>query len=262
MGTGIALTIIFIFACMNASLEWYRAWFDSPYYHILYKYRNDAEARAFIDALIDYLKPPRGSRMLDLACGKGRHAHYLCSKGFEVTGIDLSPANIAAARKIACRNLYFEVHDMREVLRENYFDYIFNFFTSFGYFDREEDNIRTMDAMARGLKDEGVVCIDFLNAHRVIEDLHPAEELEIDGIVFHIHRHFEEGYIIKEIDFEDGGRSYHFHEKVQALCLSDFDRLFAASGLRRTAVFGDYRLGPFREESSDRLILMAKKEKR
>jgi len=246
---------------MNASLEWYRTWFNSHYYHILYKYRNDAEARAFIDALIHYLKPARGSRMLDLACGKGRHAHYLCSKGFEVTGIDLSPASIASAQKIACMNLHFKVHDMRELLYENYFDYIFNFFTSFGYFDREEDNVRSMHAIARGLKEGGMVCIDFLNAHRVIKNLHPAEEIEIDGIVFHIHRYYKDSYIIKEIDFLDRDRSYHFHEKVQALCLPDFDRLFAASGLRRTAVFGDYRLGPFREESSERLIVMAKKEK-
>ncbi len=244
---------------MNASPEWYRAWFDSPYYHILYKYRNDAEARAFIDALIARLNPPRGSRMLDLACGKGRHAHYLCSKGFEVTGVDLSPSNIEAARKIACRNLYFEVHDMREPLRENYFDYIFNFFTSFGYFDSEEDNVRTMHAIARALRPGGTVVIDFLNAHRVIEELHPAEEKVIDGIRFHIHRHFEDDFIIKEINFEDRGRQYHFHEKVQALCLPDFDRLFAGSGLQRTAVFGDYGLGPFREEESERLIVLARK---
>ena len=253
--------IILIFGAMNASLEWYRAWFDSPYYHILYRHRNDAEARAFIDALIARLKPPRGSRMLDLACGKGRHAHYLCSKGFEVTGVDLSPSNIEAARKIACRNLYFEVHDMREPLRENYFDYIFNFFTSFGYFDREEDNIRTMNAIATALKPGGIVIIDFLNAQRVIEKMHPVEHKEMGGILFHIHRHFEDGFIIKEIDFEDGGRSYHFHEKVQALCLPDFDRLFARSGLQRTAVFGDYRLGPFREEESERLIVMARKKR-
>jgi len=252
---------MFIFASMKVSGEWFRDWFNSPYYHILYQYRNEAEARAFIDALIDHLRVPAGSKVLDLACGKGRHSHYLCQKGFEVTGIDLSPANIEAARQIACPNLYFEVHDMREPVKRNYFDYVFNFFTSFGYFDSPEDNERTMEAIANELKEGGRVVIDFLNAHRVIENLHPSEVKEVDGIRFHIHRSFQDGFIIKDIRFEDRGRPYHFQEKVQALCLPDFIALFERAGLHFLEAFGDYTLRPFDEKRSERLILLAEKKK-
>ncbi len=250
-----------IFGAMKASGEWYRDWFNSPYYHILYKYRNEAEARAFIDALLNHLQPEPGSKILDLACGKGRHAHYLCKKGFEVTGVDLSPANIEAARTIACPNLYFEVHDMRETLRSNYFDFIFNFFTSFGYFESPEDNDRTMQAVASELKPGGKVVIDFLNAHRVIKNMHPSEVKEVEGIRFHILRSFHNGFIIKDITFEDKGRSYHFQEKVQALCLSDFLKLFEKAGLHFLESFGEYSLHPFDENNSDRLILIAQKRK-
>ena len=72
--------------------SWFKDWFNSPYYHQLYFKRDDKEAEAFIDKLINYLKPPAGSTMLDVACGKGRHSIQLANKGFDVTGIDLSEA--------------------------------------------------------------------------------------------------------------------------------------------------------------------------
>jgi 2-polyprenyl-3-methyl-5-hydroxy-6-metoxy-1,4-benzoquinol methylase len=78
---------------------WFKDWFNTPYYHQLYFKRDEKEAAAFIDQLIDYLKPPPGSSMLDVACGKGRHSIQLASKGFDVTGIDLSEDSIAEANR-------------------------------------------------------------------------------------------------------------------------------------------------------------------
>src|SRR5688572_24580227 len=110
--------------------NWFKEWFNSPYYHLLYNHRDDKEAITFINQLIKYLAPPVGSRMLDVACGKGRHSKALAEMGFDVTGIDLSFESINEALEFADENLHFFQHDMRLPFWINYFDYAFNFFTS------------------------------------------------------------------------------------------------------------------------------------
>src|SRR5580700_7593458 len=110
--------------------DWFREWFDSPYYYRLYADRDENEAAGFIDRLLGLLGPPPGSEMLDLACGRGRHSRILARHGFEVTGIDLAPSAIAFAQQFANDHLRFYVHDMRHLLCTNCFEYAFNFFTS------------------------------------------------------------------------------------------------------------------------------------
>ncbi|MBK8350480.1 MAG: class I SAM-dependent methyltransferase [Saprospirales bacterium] len=120
--------------------QWFELWFDSPLYHILYKHRNQDEANHFIDNVIKKLEIDYG-KILDLACGKGRHAYYLAQKGFDTIGVDLSPESIQYANTMyKLDNLEFYVHDMRLPFRINYFDYIFNIFTSIGYFNDLKEN--------------------------------------------------------------------------------------------------------------------------
>ena len=111
-----------------AEKAWYKDWFNSIYYHKLYFERDEREASAFIQTLIGHLKPAPGSRMLDVACGKGRHSKILASLGYQVTGIDISPASIAIALQSESDHLDFYVHDMRLPFWGNYFDYAFNYF--------------------------------------------------------------------------------------------------------------------------------------
>ena len=121
---------------------WFKDWFNSPYYHQLYAHRDEQEAANFIDKLVAHLQPTAGAKMLDVACGKGRHSMLLASNGFDVTGIDLSSESIAEALLSEDNHLHFYEHDMRLPFWVNYFDIAFNFFTSFGYFktQREHDN--------------------------------------------------------------------------------------------------------------------------
>jgi len=88
-------------ATQKPTQNWFASWFDTPYYHILYKERNYREAQIFMDNLTHYLNLPEKAKVLDLACGKGRHAIYLNQLGFEVIGADLSENSIAEASKIA-----------------------------------------------------------------------------------------------------------------------------------------------------------------
>src|SRR6476661_4677566 len=131
---------------------WYEQWFNSPYYHKLYFHHDEAEARAIIQRLLQYLQPPPGSRMLDVACGRGRHSKMLAAAGFDVTGTDLSPESIAYAKQAETDLLHFYLHDMRLPFCINYFGYAFNFFTSFGYFATRREHDAAVRSISNSLK--------------------------------------------------------------------------------------------------------------
>jgi SAM-dependent methyltransferase len=241
----------------HATNNWFTSWFDTPYYHILYKDRNYREAQIFMDNLTHYLNLPEKAKVLDLACGKGRHSIYLNQLGFNVLGADLSENSIAEASKNSNETLYFKVHDMREPFEEK-FDAIFNLFTSFGYFENDDDNLTTLKAIKESLSEYGFAVIDFMNVNQVIETLVPEEVKTVDGIDFNIRRYVEDGHIFKQIDFEDQGRKYHFTEKVKALTLKDFEELMDEAGIFLLDIFGDYKLKKFHKTESERLIMIFK----
>ena len=237
--------------------NWFASWFDSPYYHILYKDRNYREAQHFMDNLTHYLNLPEKAKVLDLACGKGRHSIYLNQLGFNVIGADLSERSIAEASKNTNDSLHFQVHDMRDSFEEK-FDAIFNLFTSFGYFESDDDNLTTLKAMKDSLTDDGCAVIDFMNVNQVINSLVPEEVKTVDNIEFHLKRYVQDGHIYKEIDFEDQGKKYHFTEKVKALTLQDFQEMMDEAGIFLLDVFGDYKLKKFHKNDSERLIMIFK----
>ena len=237
--------------------NWYSSWFDTPYYHILYKDRNYREAQIFMDNLTHYLNLPEKAKVLDLACGKGRHSIYLNQLGFDVLGADLSENSILEASKNSNETLHFKVHDMREPFEEK-FDAIFNLFTSFGYFEDEADNLKTLIAIKDSLSETGFAVIDFMNVNQVIETLVPEEVKTVDQIEFHIKRYVKEGHIYKEISFEDQGQHYHFTEKVRAFSLQDFQELMDEAGIYLLDIFGDYKLKKFHKTDSERLIMIFK----
>ena len=244
---------------MTPKIEWVGEWFGSPYYHILYKNRDLNEAKLFLDKLIDYLDIQKEDRILDLACGKGRHAIYLNQKGLNVTGFDICQENIRDAQAHENSSLSFFVHDMQFVFKRNYFNYIFNFFTSFGYFDSKAENESVVKATANGLVKGGKLLIDFLNPYTVIHNLSPEEIKKINGIKFHITKQIDDGMIIKDIKFTDEGRNYHFFEKVKAIRRVEFLEYFENTGLAVIDVFGDYELNPYVADKSERMIFLLKK---
>ncbi|WP_133758292.1 class I SAM-dependent methyltransferase [Gelidibacter sediminis] len=236
---------------------WYASWFDTPYYHILYEDRDYAEAHLFMDNLTSYLNLPENGKILDLACGKGRHSIYLNSLGYDVTGVDLSVNSIAYAKQYENEKLHFEVHDMCRPFNDQ-FDAVFNLFTSFGYFDRTEDNLNTIKAIREDLNESGFGVIDFMNSDFVIENLVPEDVKTAGGIDFHLQRYVEDGYIIKDIRFTDKGEKFHYQERVKAKTLADFEVLFEEAGVYLLDVFGDYKLRKFHKNTSERLIMIFK----
>ena len=240
-------------------MSWFAHWFDSQYYYTLYKNRDEKEAQVFIDNLIDYLQIPKGSKLIDIACGKGRHAKYFNKKGMDVVGVDLSQNSINTAKKDENKNLQFSVHDMRENYQENSFDVVTNLFTSFGYFEDNKDEQKAINAMASNLKKEGILIIDFMNAKKVIANLVLNEQKTINNIQFDITRQVKNGYILKDIRITDGEEQQQFQEKVKEITLADYSEFITNAGLKIIDIFGSYKLDNFDEKISDRLILICKK---
>ena len=246
---------------MEVSGDWFKDWFNSLYYHKLYFERDEEEANSFIIRLLAHLNPPAESRMLDIACGKGRHSRLLAKKGFDVTGIDISAENIDAAKKWENDHLHFFQHDMRLPFYINYFHLAFNFFTSFGYFKTEHEHYNAIRTIAQSLRQEGRFVLDYLNVHYAEDHLMHKEEKVLDGITYFITRWYDENHFYKKIIIEDDSLKEPIEhiEKVAKFSLGDFNDMLSFHQLQIQEVFGNYNLESFDIKKSPRLILVAQK---
>jgi SAM-dependent methyltransferase len=244
-----------------AQPPWYKDWFNSPFYHKLYFERDEKEAGAFITQLIEHLQPAPGSRMLDVACGKGRHSRILAGLGFNVTGIDFSDDSIAYAHQFEKDNLDFFVHDMRLPFWGNYFDYAFNFFTSFGYFKTRREHDDAIRTIAKSLKPGGRFVIDYLNTHYAEDHLLHNEVKQLNDTVYTIHRWDDETHFYKKITVDDPSlkQPQEYTEKVAKFSLGDFTDMLSFQGLQVAEVFGDYSFSDYHVKKTPRLILIASK---
>jgi 2-polyprenyl-3-methyl-5-hydroxy-6-metoxy-1,4-benzoquinol methylase len=245
-----------------ARKTWFTNWFNSPYYHQLYAHRDDKEAKVFIERLIAYLQPVPQASMLDMACGRGRHSRTLAALGFDVTGVDVAPENIRFAKRYETPRLHFEVHDMRKILCNRCFDYVFNFFTSFGYFDQLHQHELAIRTMVTALKKEGILVMDYINSQYASSRLVPLEEQKIKETHFLIERYEDARYIYKKITVTDPNEHAprSFTEKVCKFSLDELSGLLQKQGMNVQEVKGDYLLEPFNEQNSPRMILIARRD--
>jgi len=245
---------------METEKKWFESWFDTRYYHLLYRNRDDSEARMFIDRILDEIQFEQDAELLDLACGKGRHAIYLAEKGYTVTGFDLSPSNIETANKDAHAKLRFEIRDMRENLGKESFDGIFNLFTGFGYFESDEENFSVFNSIYDALKPGGLFIFDYLNEPYVRQLKTEKETFEIEGIQFTTHKEFSGRKVIKHIAVKDGSQVYQYAEQVSMYGEKELAAVLKNLGFSIQKTYGDYTLNEYAEASA-RLIITAKKVK-
>ncbi|MDP3353908.1 MAG: class I SAM-dependent methyltransferase [Flavobacteriaceae bacterium] len=240
---------------MNTSTDWFVSWFDSPYYHILYQHRNNHEAQFFMKNLTSFLAIPEGSEILDIPCGRGRHALYLSTLDYKVTGLDLSANSIEFAKNYENQQLVFDVHDIRNPFPKKY-DAVFNLFTSFGYFESDDEDVQVLTNFKNALKPNRFAVIDFINIEKAIENIVSEETKLIDGIQFHISKKLENGFLIKHIEIDDKGQKYHFFEKIKCIDFKQINNYINTVGFKLKHTFGNYNLEPFNAKTSDRLILV------
>jgi SAM-dependent methyltransferase len=249
---------------VHSQPEWFASWFDSEHYHKLYSHRDEHEAADFISRLVTWLRPASGSSILDLGCGSGRHSRYLAAMGFDVTGLDLSAESIHRAKLSESSNLRFHRQHMRKPFGANAFHYVFNAFTSFGYFEDPAEDVTVLENVARSLKAGGHLVLDYINVISAESHLKPEELIERDGVIYGLSRWADADYIFKRIAITNDGNEtedtpLEYTERVAKLTLEDFRLMFDLCGLTIEPVFGDYRLSPFSPDASPRLIMIARK---
>lgn len=244
-------------------MSWFKEWFNTPYYHILYKDRDFVEAENFIRNLTQDLQLSKDSKIIDLACGKGRHSVFLQQLGYEVLGVDLSEESIEHNKQFETSadetpKLTFEVHDMRNELYPNVssekVNAVFNLFTSFGYFDDDEDDRKVFSSVKNVLQNDGIFVLDFLNEKFVKNTLIDETTVTKDGIDFLIKKRIEEKHVIKDIFFEDKGESFHYFEKVKLHTLEEIKKIAESFGFEAVKIWGNYQLEDFERETSPRCI--------
>lgn len=249
---------------VQSQAEWFASWFDCDHYHKLYAHRDEHEAADFISRLITWLQPASGSSILDLGCGSGRHSRHLASMDFDITGLDLSDESIKRAKQSERSNLHFHKQDMRQPFGTDAFDYVFNLFTSFGYFDGPADDITVIRNVAQSLKAGGHLVLDYMNVIHVESRLRREEAIERDSVIYRLSRWADANFIFKRIAILNDGThaeatQLEYVERVAKLTLEDFRFMFDLCGFAIEAMFGDYRLSSFHPQASPRLILVARK---
>tara|TARA_B000000475_G_C15942045_1_gene425180 strand:+ start:98 stop:826 length:729 start_codon:yes stop_codon:yes gene_type:complete len=241
-------------------MNWFANWFDSEYYHILYNNRDKLEANLFIDNILKKFQPPDNAFFLDLACGSGRHSIYLNKKGYNVDGVDLSKKSLLKAKSYQNDTLQFIAEDIRSYKKPTKYDFILNLFTSFGYFETENDDINVLRNVKISLKKNGIFILDFFNANKVILDLKSYEEKKINNITFKIKKTYDQEFVYKEISIQDQKNNYIFTEKVRLIKLEKFKKYMRKLNMNLISIFGDYQFREFNPVSSERLILVIKKQ--
>ena len=250
------------FDTVATETAWYSRWFGTPEYEVVYKSRSREDAERLVALVEQLARPGDDDSILDVACGRGRHARVFARRGYSVTGLDLSGAVLTdAKRKSEAEGLdiRFIRQDMRQPVCSNCFDGAVNLFTAFGYFETEDDDLEALDAVSVALRPDGWFVQDFLNADYVERNLQPDDVRTIDGLEVQQHRRITDGRVEKEIVLRRNGTERTFTESVRLYRLSDFERLYERAGLRLVDVRGDYDGRPYHQDSP-RLILHARKE--
>lgn len=239
-------------------MGWFKHWFGTRYYALLYGHRDVEDARLWVDAILGRWRLPEGAEVLDLACGRGRHAFFFAQRGLRVSGIDISEASIAEAR-LSVPAGEFAVHDMRSPYAEGRFDAVACLFTSLGYFDRLEDDQAVFRSVFTALRPGGLFVIDFMNSELVVRDLVPSEQIIKDGVGFRIERSCVGGTLVKTIVVQDQEEEHHFEERVQALLPSQLEEMATAAGFLIEDRTEGPELLPFDPNHSSRFVLWMRK---
>ena len=235
-------------------MGWFKHWFGTRYYALLYGHRDVDDARIWAQAILGRWGLPEGASLLDLACGRGRHAHFFAEAGQRVVGIDISEASIAEAR-VAVPSAEFVVHDMRESFRPEAFDAVCCLFTSLGYFEGLDDDRAVFAAVFGALKPGGRFVLDFMNSDRIVQDLVPEEWSTIEGVKFRIQRSCTDQVLSKRITVHDGMAIHHFEERVQALTPLQLEAMATEAGFVIDDRTDGPVLAPFDPLRSQRFVL-------
>jgi SAM-dependent methyltransferase len=242
--------------------DWFKDWFSSEEYNLVYSHRNDNDARKLLQLILNNTRLNKSNLILDAPCGAGRHLNYLNFLGFNVVGFDLSKPFLIQAKNNAFNNglnpLLFRA-DIRHVCFKKKFDAVLNLFTSFGYFDSDEENFSFPRNAYSFLKKDGFFVLDYLNKNYITQNLIPLSVRKVNIYSVEEKREIKDNRVTKTIKISDSIRSKEFYESVKLYSKDFILERFLSFGYSVHRLFGDYNGNVYNENNSERLIIIFKK---
>lgn len=241
---------------------WFEKWFNSQDYLIIYQHRNFEDAKLEIDFILSNLNLNKNAKILDLACGSGRHSIYLAKKGFEVVSVDFSNVLLNTAIKnsnLLNLKIKFLKTDFRFLPLDEKFDLIINMFTSFGYFYKDEDNFLLFKKSYDLLNKGGYFVFDFFNKNHLLKNLVPLSERFFDNKKIIEKRYIRKGRIEKIIEIIESGNKRKYIESVKLYSPTEIQEQLMKNDFEIINLFGDFKGNNFNENYSKRFIAFCKK---
>ncbi|GHO84858.1 class I SAM-dependent methyltransferase [Dictyobacter formicarum] len=243
---------------------WYETFFNEDYVRLYTPFLSPARTRQDVTNIIKLLNLQPGNSVLDLCCGYGRHTLELARYGCQVIGQDLSPRLLEQARTTAEEQklqVRWLQSDMRTIPFENEFDGIINMFTSFGYFDNDDEDLKVLQQIARALKPGGLFLLETIQQARVIRTSAPHSIIRYpDGLIVLEERHVDlltsHNNVRISLLHPDGRRTEH-HQSIRVYTLTELVKMLRAAGLELTTYYGGLDGSALTIES--RLVLISQK---
>lgn len=242
--------------------NWFEEWFDTEEYLNVYRHRNEEDAKNLFNLINKNILLEKGSKVLDLACGAGRHSILFAKNGFDVTAVDISNNLLNVARKTAnelALNINFIKSDLRKLNLNEKFHLILNLFTSFGYFESDDENEEIIKFASEHLLDNAYFVIDFFNIIYLKKNIIPVSYDKIEDGIIKQERVFEGNRILKKITITKKNDVKYYYESVRTYSKDELITLIIKNGLRIQNIIGNYLGVEFEEINSPRVIIIAKK---
>jgi SAM-dependent methyltransferase len=242
--------------------EWFEVWFNTEEYSRIYRHRNDEDAQNLIELILNNVTLPRNAKVLDLACGAGRHSILFAKNNFDVTAVDISDVLLNIAQKTAegiNLKINFINSDLRKLCLTEKFNLIINLFTSFGYFHSDSENEMVMKMVSEQLLDNAYFIIDFFNIVHLRKNLIPITFDKLENGLIKQERVIEGDRVTKKITVDIAGRKRFYYESVRAYSKDELVSMMIKNKLEIKNIFGSYLGDYFEESDSSRIIIIAAK---
>jgi 2-polyprenyl-3-methyl-5-hydroxy-6-metoxy-1,4-benzoquinol methylase len=239
--------------------DWFKKWFSSDEYLRVYSHRNIEDAENILDLILDNVNIPQNANILDAACGAGRHSIILAGKGYNVTAFDLSRnlLKIGAANSINGNiTVDFLCADIRKIHFKKSFNLVLNMFTSFGYFQSDEENFLFFNNVKMMMKEDGFLVLDYINPSYLKENLVTESVKTFDDKSIVEKRKISDDFVVKDIEIKYKDVTKIFNETVKLYNYQNIVKKFEKIGFKIFKVFGNYKGESFSELNSERIIII------
>jgi len=240
--------------------DWYKEWFSTDEYLKVYEHRDISDAQKLIELILNNIELKEHADILDIACGSGRHSQILAEKKYKITAFDLSLRQLKFAKENALKGnlkIDFINLDIKNFFFKKKFDLIVNLFTSFGYFENEDDNFKLFPKVISLLNKNGHFVFDYFNKKFIENNLYN-DEAEKENIIIKQKRFINNNRIIKEIDIlnKEANTVQTFYESVALYSPEIIIDRISNCGFNIKLVSGNYNGDKFNDQSP-RLIILA-----